>query len=357
MNSGSTGSTGSIGGYGTPSPRARGKGFVGGRTSRIIPRDVRKNAAVVQDLPFKLRGAKWKRVEPPRFPENPLEPDDYVRHFFGDDARRVSAGTYGVTYAIRMTRDSRKILLELFKYLDNVLALSVPPFGSKVLLKLAKFGKKRPGAAEKFVTDNSREASAHVHLWRYPKVRIGGTCPVGIRPKPYVPRFYFFGIDMEHGIALTAMQFIGGSIPLANAKRITPRIFFELERALASFYAAGCDHSDMHLENILLDKFARIKVIDYGFAVRLPDEVRRRFARFYERPGSALALNQAAQAFSLRHTNAVQWKRYSGRLTFYNPTYAALRVVWQRMHVSDQNALRKYYAEGSSIISCAWKRN
>jgi hypothetical protein len=346
-------------GYASPSPRKKGSG---GRTSRVIPEYAQTLAKTVVDLPFDLFGLKWKRVRRAPIFRTSSAParvriDKYMTSMFGSDVRFVAAGGYGSTYAIAVTRTTRPILTKLAEKLSNTLYASMPSIGTSVLVKIAasKPSYKTSAAVAKFVKNNSREATAHVHLWRAPPVRIGGVCPVQIHARDYVPRFHFFGIDMSCGFAVTAMEYIKNSIPLRDVERVTPAMFNELEKALASFYAAAVDHSDLHFENILVVDGWKIKIIDYGFSIRIPENIRKKFVRFYSSPASSFTLNTAAHIFSMQHANAIQWKRYDGRLSFYNPSDAALRVVWHHLSPSNKETLVKHHKNAGRIISCSWR--
>ena len=342
-------------GYATPSPRD--KKSVGGRTSRVIPDHTRNMARKVDDLPFNLHGVKLQRVQRATLRTVRTNPDAYIKTVFGSAAVIVAAGGYGVTYKVVMTRRTRPLLMKLTGYLTNTLYISTPALGTTALIKIAAMDPKvtSTSAVAQFIKDNSREAAAHIHLWRAPPVKIDGVCPIVVHAKKYVPRFYSFGIDMMHGMAVTVMEYIKNSIPLKKVPRVTPTIFTELEKALGAFYVASVDHSDMHLDNILVYNGSQIKIIDYGFAVRLPETIRKKFVRYYKTPASTASLNTAAQIYSMQYSNAIQWKRYNGRLSFYNPSYAALRVVWHAMSESNKALLKKHHEKAGHIIACTWK--
>lgn len=342
-------------GYATPSPR--GKKSVGGRTSRVIPDHTRDMAKKVEDLPFNLHGVELRHVQRATLSNVHTNPDAYIKALFGSAAIVVAAGGYGVTYKVLMTRRTRPILMKLAGYLTNTLYISTPALGTTALIKIAAMTPKVTSTASvaQFIKENSREAAAHIHLWRAPPVKIDGVCPIVVHAKKYVPRFYSFGIDMMHGMAVTIMEYIKNSIPLKKVARVSPAIFMELEKALGSFYVASVDHSDLHLDNILVHNGSQIKIIDYGFAVRLPDSIRKKFVRYYKTPASTASLNTAAQIYSMQYSNAIQYKRYNGRLSFYNPSYAALRVVWHAMSASNKAILKKHHDSVGHIIACSWK--
>ena len=328
----------------------------GGQTARVIPWYVESDAGRTKDLAFDLFGVRWKRVTPRKalLPSTQMTPAAYLKLLFKGKARFVAAGGYGVTYKVQVTRSNRAAFTHLARHLSNALVISIPAVGSTALIKIAIPSKSERSSA-RFVVDNAREASAHVHLWRAPAVRINGQCPVVVRAKKYVPRFYSFGIDMQRGMAVTVMEYVKNSVSLRKV-HITPEIFNELEEALGAFYVAAVDHSDLHLENILVHDGYHIKIIDYGFAVRLPETIRKKFVAFYASPKSSLSLNEAAKKFARPHANAIQWKRFDGNLSFYNPSYAALRAAWHYMTPADQDALRAFHENAGQIIACAWKR-
>jgi len=342
-------------GYATPSPRD--KKSVGGRTSRVIPDHTRDLARKIVDLPFDLHGIKLQRIQCATLSEVHASPASYMKAIFGSASVLVAAGGYGVTYKVLMTRRTRPIVSKLMGYLTNTLYISTPALGTTALIKIAAMDPKvvtKISDVTQFIKENTREAAAHIHLWRAPPVKIDGVCPIVVHAKKYVPRFYSFGIDMVHGMAVTVMEYVNNSIPLKKVPRVTPEIFTELEKALGAFYVAAVDHSDMHLDNILVSG-SHIKIIDYGFAVRLPEPIRKKFVRYYKTPASTASLNTAAQIYSMQYSNAIQWKRYDGQLNFYNPSYAALRIVWHAMSESNKSLLKKHHENSGHIIACTWK--
>lgn len=317
-----------------------------------------KNAAKVQNRAFDTFSAVRGGVEP-RHQRVFVSPAKYVARLFNGDARILQSGAYGTAFELTLTEFSRDVLDTLLKRdLSYTLSLGLPPSkdGAKVLLKVA--GRKKRSSKRAFIIENTREFAAHVHLCEHPPVTVGGRdrgagCRTVLHAARYVPQFYAAGIDTEFGMAVTVMAMISNAVSLKKLSPITPGVFKAVERAKAALLAAGVEHSDMHFDNILVQS-GRVFIIDFGFAFKMSEATRLKFIRYFAAPGSALSLNAVARALLQREADAVQYKRYDGDLTFYNPTHKAYAVLWSRLTPRARKTLRD--TMGSRSLACAWKQ-
>lgn len=314
-----------------------------------LPR-AQHDAARVTDLPFDLHGASWKRTGALPAPgDTPATPAAYVHAMFGDDARRLANGSYGTTFTLRVTPAACATLRRLCSTLSDVLELALPAAGSTVILKVAA-QRKTKQSWEDFVGLNTREASAHVHVWKSRPVTVGHPCRVSLAARKYVPRFYAFGIDRAACVCITCMQHIARARPLSAIKTgVSVELYQNLERALMALWLSGCDHCDMHLDNVLVTGKSRVRIIDFGFAVRIPEAMRLQFLAAARLP--AAALPGRAEALTVRYANAVQFKRFGSRLPFYTPSYTALAILRGRMSPVDRESVVRRVP-----LVCAWLR-
>jgi len=321
---------------------------VGGAMARTLTSQAKRNAQFVEDLPFNTFNAVSGPALPGGVRRQRIDPEVYVTEVFGKAARPFSGGQHGQTFVLTVTDALAKLRKQ---YLYETLALSMPPVGSKVLLKVSP--RKKYETIKQFVAETRREAAAHVHLYKHPPVQVRGSgCTMTLASSAFTPRFYFFGIDAEYDIALTVMEFIAEAVPLKSMKRISSTVFQGVELALASSLAVGVEHGDLHFNNVLVQGRARVWLIDFGFAVRLQEKDRLKIIEFFGLPGSALSLNTASKLFALPTTNAVQYKRSNGQLTFYNPTHRSFRVLWSRLSNDARANLRA--TEHSKSLSCVY---
>lgn len=319
--------------YASPSPRFGGRG---GAMARVLPPEAKGNAKRVRNLDFPTFGHDIQRPDTKTLPSVDTRPVDFMASRFVTRYRPLSRGVHGETFVLDITRESLAILRKVVRDMTNVLQMSSPRIGTRVVVKVSRQTLK----TDAFVKESTREAAAHVYLWKYPSVNVGsGRCVSKVRARDYTPRFYMSGIDLDVGIAMSVMEFIDGSVPLKTVQAsLCAHTFMQVERALLAFLASGVEHADVHFDNVLV-KNGHPYIIDFGFALKLPERIRKQFIEFAGKRGSSLTVDAAIRRISLRYTNAIQYKRFGGKLSFYNPTHAALRVLWKRMPESQRKIL------------------
>lgn len=329
----------------SPSPRRsyRGKSL-GGGTSRVLTVHAAENAMTVTNARFDTYGLRWTRLH--HIPERPriaaaVRRGKYLQSLFGS-VKCVGKGRSGSTFTLRVTPTVLERLEDVFgETLSHVIIQKMPIVGSTVLLKVVDL-RKGPSMKEA-IAHYKRETEAHLHLCRHPPITVGqrGPCKHDLYPAKYVPCLFAFGIDLEHGVAVSCMQYVNG-VPIYKVP-ITANIFLETQKAMCALWASCVDHNDSHLENILVTPDGKVFIIDFEFSARLPKSKQRQFMKFLDMPGGITSLDSAAQVFFARHSDAIQFQRTSGRMQYYNPGYKAIRVLWNRMpRQEQQQLLRKY---------------
>ena len=338
----------------SPSPMRslRGK-IMGGAVSRVVTIHAAENAMRVSNGRFNIRGLRWSRLHTipkrPRFAtEKNLE--RYIETLVGP-VIRVGEGKSGTTFKLKVTPVVLRRLRHAFlETLSHTIVQKLPIVGSMVLFKVVDL-RKNGGSLEEAIEHYKRETEAHLHLSIHPPFMVGinGSCSHLVYPSRHVPCLYAFGIDLDHGVAVTCMQYIRGT-PISKIP-ITAKVFMETEKAMCALWASGVDHNDSHFENIIVTPAKKVYFIDFEFATRIPKAQQRQFISFLDMPGGVTSLNSAAQVFFARHSNAIQFQRTHGKILFYNPGYKALRVLWNRMSPREQARVVKTHGEKS--VSCA----
>lgn len=324
--------------------------FIGGQTARVLPkRQAAQNASTVHNYKFSLFDSTWRRLVMPKIPPKhkaaTITPETYAAQLFGkSNVRPLAAGAYGKTFVLTLNAKTMRILhyhmeKELVCVIDRL--TSIPAGTKKVLLKLAR-KKEFEGDMAEFYEENMREASAQLHLTKAPPTHLK-TCNASLHAANYIPALYAFGIDATADMAVTVMTYIRGT-PLRkviSSRGVTASLFLHTVKALSALYAAGVDHGDLHFHNILVrwGTASQVAIIDFGFASRLSELTRQEFIRFFEQNGGALTLDQAIDRLVTRTVNAIQYKRSRGGISFYNPTFTALRVLWSYMPSQEQQKI------------------
>jgi serine/threonine protein kinase len=318
----------------------------GGDTSRALTFHAAEDALTVRNGRFNLYGLKWTRLQ--RIPKHPPDSstashEEYVENLLHQPVVHLGKGKSGSTFATTATPAIHRLFQ---KVLSHVMVNTLPRAGSLVVLKVIDL---RKGTSMKDVVDyHKRETAAHLHICKHPPVLVGkNECSARLYPCQHVPYFYAFGVDIDHGMALTCMEFIPG-VPISRVS-LTSKIFLETQRVFCALWASGVTHNDAHFDNILVTPTSKVYLIDFEFSSILPISTRREFIDSLDLP--LTKLDSAAQILFTRHTNAVQFLRSNGKMTFYNPGYKALRVLWKRMPPQERKKYNSLYKKMS--VSCA----
>lgn len=89
------------------------------------------------------------------------------------------------------------------------------------------------------------------------------------------PRLYVSGYSKRYAAQITIMEGIDGR-PMARANAISAKQFLALEANVIRLWVAGVVHADLHTNNIIIDSSGNPRIIDYGRAIVLPENLRPR---------------------------------------------------------------------------------
>ena len=164
----------------------------------------------------------------------------------------------------------------------------MPRVGDDLIIKIDS--PRRTDDVDDWLRTKVHEASVHEYLARAPPVRGAGW---STHAKEHVPQFHFAGAFYKVSSGQPGQQGDKGGVTLSFIhvmqrapgvvlKRL-PRgqfdlnVYLRFERATASLWAAGIAHADLHDSNALYDAATNhVWIVDFGFAVVLPDALRDR---------------------------------------------------------------------------------
>ena len=211
-----------------------------------------------------------------------------------------ASGKFGTLYTLKYDDSVRDQIKSLFAR-DKHAIIHIPGHLSRLAIKVQYANTKVPFKYQAALWEN--ESQAHKDLRRL-------SC---------VPNLYAAGrIGTMH---LTVMKFIRG-VPL-RLTQPTVNAYQGIEDCLVKMWLEGWSHSDAHDKNVLLTKdggSVKAFVVDFGSAVKLPDDVRQAVRQ---------AVSEGREAIDI-YDSIIQpyvdaYKRTWG-FTWYNPNAKALRV-------------------------------
>lgn len=253
----------------------------------------------------------------------------------------LGGGLYGEVFRVVVTPPLFAYLVRLamegsFRVVDRL-----PCLGETVAIKVQTFGLDDEDELEIAV----REAAVHQLVSGVKKgPAVSGRCVSLTSPR--VPPFYMSaGAVMpskDKVQVVTVMGSVAGAPVMSEAGwRVqapkTAEMYVAVEKAVAALWMAGVAHADLHMGNVLYDAATKnATVIDFGYAVELPDAAR---AALPKALGSAIERGAASLSAAWRpkkeggvglrlYMNAVLaqrgWKEY-------NPDDRGLEWLWTQL--------------------------
>ncbi|AGE55267.1 PBCV-specific basic adaptor domain-containing protein [Paramecium bursaria Chlorella virus MA1E] len=283
--------------------------------------------------------------------------------------KKIGGGNYGLAYAAKVT----PALMEQIKIgLDNgggKVFKELPKLGSFVVMKVAK---QQPNQTdEKFFKSSTRENVVHKelsvgHCYKIPDAS-KGTCI-----SEYVPNFYvsyIIGKRKRH-MCITVMGFAGRMSLVEYSKDLQfshwqspqrgdsyAKFYVQLEKALCSLWLAGYVHLDLHRENIMVSKDGKVKIIDFGFALKLPDVYVKSIASGITKMIKERNPRSFADLWTKESVNGVRVVNYTNSVAqardygWYNPDYKVLQTFYNEVPVDQRSSIPKFRSEAWGVRS------
>lgn len=220
-----------------------------------------KNVAIKTMYDKNVAPAKSKGVR---------HPDAYMTRTFGTPAKAFAEGKYGNLYKLNINPAGIKQKLDALRHtLKHHVGTDRVPVSGTFAVKIALQPSDQDWTA--WVRDNVYEAQAHKQLATR-CTRLSCAARPACTPSP---KLYFAGVDVAARVFVTVMELVNGVTLyeyLRGKRTLTPSTYLNIEKAIVSMWLNGIVHGDLHDDNIMVSRNgSRVWVIDFGFAVVLPD--------------------------------------------------------------------------------------
>ena len=242
----------------------------------------------------------------------------------------LGQGAYGISLEFKLTNKFKQALA---RYADTLTALVgvTKNFGSmkSVVIKFASLNEPFPvrRAGEwKLATNGVRELVTEAV--RHRRVHTSSTTLFGRRVSgaSITPKLFFAGLDPHNGVFVTVMARAPG-VTVTKVPNMVVGQKVAIERAIAIMWALGVAHADLHASNILVTTKPpyTAQIIDFGFAVRLPEDIMKNYAKAnLENIGAVLPKTWG------RAVQYVDHELHGRGISFYNPNYDMLTKLQLR---------------------------
>ena len=202
--------------------------------------------------------------------------------------RLIAAGSYGVVYAVPSSSPFLTHLNHVVGYKiqnssnlkTNLMLTEAARDEDELIVKMSQVRDVQGDNAYDYFNGFVRENVVHIAL--YHKFWAGA---VGA---DVVPKFYFSGArQSEDGTMwyITVMEKAPGQTLRAllaqrGDGRLSAKEYVLVERAVVKMWLLGVVHADLHMSNIMFEPNGGIvTVLDFGFAVPLPEDVIRKLRK------------------------------------------------------------------------------
>ena len=244
---------------------------------------------------------------------------------------RVGGGVYGKIYRCRVTKNFMEDLKRAFNAGGVKVFESFPAIGSFVIVKVVR--QKRKTTVEEFFEESAHENTVHSKLATQQCSSSALACISN-----FVPEFYVsFVTKLDKAHECITLMGSAGVTTIKNARKagVSAEFYARAEQAICALWLAGYIHGDLHLQNIMTDDKGNVKLVDFGFAAKMPES----FVTFISQgvkqmiqEGSTKSLGDLWTEGKMNGTQTVV--DYSNRLMkgrdydWYNPDYKSLRRIY-----------------------------
>jgi len=290
--------------------------------SHRIPKRIlqRKTPLRVEAIPDAHETARMK-IDKPGIG---FDPAPYGKH--------IAGGVYGKIYKCKITKNFMEDLKRAFNAGGVKVFESFPAIGSFVMVKVVR--QKNKITDKEFFEESAHENTVHSKLSTMRCRSAALACISNFVPEFYVS--FVSKLDKSHE-CITLMG-SAGVTTIRKMKGISAEFYARAEQAVCALWLAGYIHGDLHLENIMTDDKGNVKLIDFGFAAKMPES----FVTFISQgvkqmiqSGSVKSLGDLWTEGKMNGTQTVV--DYSNRLmkgrdyTWYNPDYKSLRGIFNEI--------------------------
>ena len=244
---------------------------------------------------------------------------------------KIGGGVYGQIYRCRVTKNFMEDLKRGFNAGGVKVFESFPAIGSFVIVKVVR--QKRKTTAKEFFEESAHENTVHSKLATQQCSSSALACISN-----FVPEFYVsFVTKLDKAHECITLMGSAGMTTIKNARKagVSAEFYARVEQAVCALWLAGYIHGDLHLQNVMTDDKGNVKLVDFGFAAKMPES----FVTFISQgvkkriqEGSTKSLGDLWTEGKMNGTQTVV--DYSNRLMkgrdydWYNPDYKSLRRIY-----------------------------
>ena len=244
---------------------------------------------------------------------------------------QIGGGVYGKIYRCRVTKNFMEDLKRGFNAGGVKVFESFPAIGSFVIVKVVR--QKRKTKDKEFFEESAHENTVHSKLATQQCSSSALACISN-----FVPEFYVsFVTKLDKAHECITLMGSAGMATIKNARKagVSAEFYARAEQAICALWLAGYIHGDLHLQNIMTDDKGNVKLVDFGFAEKMPES----FVTFISQgvkqmiqEGSTKSLGDLWTEGKMNGTQTVV--DYSNRLMksrdydWYNPDYKSMRRIY-----------------------------